>query len=623
MILGRGSAQTDDAVIAEYAAFLPAATPVRTPVILQRLQGAPHVMQRRLGKPPSQWTDADILDLYATRQKATWYPYTAFLAFLFFRGYRRASLALLTALPCELSRYFRPALAPQRTRLQEAQQQLGYPVTPVGSQLTLLIWLLAISGKPLTELTRTDFEAFRRAYQTWYQTTQQRANAQPNARLFRLECCLVHWGVLPPARPIFRHEEHFARLRPPAIRSAIVTYLTWCDVRYQPSSIYSHRAALLNFFLWLQDGQPELTRLDQVTRTVAIDYAHHLQELVARQTYAPKYRNDLYHDVRLFFEFAIEEHLDTAPPHNPFSRRDTPRCPDPLPRYIPDPELRLILTYCREAASLQERTVVITLLHTGIRAAELASLKTSDLVQLQGKWQLHIHEGKGLKDRMIPLTAEALSVLQTWQANGREHSTDYLFARHGQSWGSNKVGTIVRQIGLHLDIAGLTPHRFRHSFAVALLNYGMRESALQKLMGHATLSMTLEYARILDRTVEQSFNQAVAQMQTGALGWVPSFFAPEDYTRFTEADSLNWIRLSLGFCRRHLKLNCESDVKCLLCDRFCILPNELPRLVEMRQRFLELGLQVKADVVAAHIQRLETHADQHSLFALVQPTPAI
>ena len=79
-------------------------------------------------------------------------------------------------------------------------------------------------------------------------------------------------------------------------------------------------------------------------------------------------------------------------------------------------------------------------------------------------------------------------------------------------------------------------------------------------MGHATLNMTLEYARILDRTVEQTFNQAVDRMQTGALSWVPNLFAPEDYTLFTAGDSLNWIRLPLGYCRRNLNLRCESDV---------------------------------------------------------------
>jgi site-specific recombinase XerD len=621
MILGRGTAQTDRAIVAEYHQFLQQTSQARVPAILQRLQEAPEIMQRRLGKPPSQWLDEDILSLYADRQKTTWYPYSAFLAFLFFRGYRRASLHLLTTLPLGLVRHHRAVLRPYRERLRQAQQQLGYTAATVGTEFKLLIWLLAIVGKPLEALTRDDFEAFRREYQEWYRTTRQQAKALPDAHLFRLECYLVHEGILPPARVILRHEEHFARLDSPAIRNAILTYLSWCNARYQPSTIYTHRACLLNFFLWFQECDLQVTRLDQVTRAVALDYAHYLQGLVTAGTYSPKYRNDLYNDMRLFFEFAIEERLETAPDRNPFGLRDTPRCPDPIPRYIADPELRKILEYCHQGARPKERTVVITLLHTGIRAAELAVLRITDLVQIQGRWQLHIHEGKGLKDRVIPLTTEALAVLQAWQTEGWERTTDYLFTRYGRPWNSSNVCTIVRQIGSHLEIPGLTPHRFRHSFAVALLNYGMRESALQKLMGHTTLNMTLEYARILDRTVEQTFNQAVERMHTGALNWVPSFFAPEDYTLFTEEDSLNWIRLPLGYCRRNLKLHCESDIKCLLCDRFCALPTELPRLLEMRQRFLDLGLQVKADVVASHIQRLETQAGRGSLPTSL-PAPA-
>ena len=127
-------------------------------------------------------------------------------------------------------------------------------------------------------------------------------------------------------------------------------------------------------------------------------------------------------------------------------------------------------------------------------------------------------------------------------------------------------------------------------------------------MGHATLEMTLEYARILDHTVEQAFTEAVEQMHEGAQSWVPNFFAQEDYTRFVEGDAVSWIRLPLGFCRRNPKLHCESDVKCLLCDRFAIGKEDLPRLQQMHERFVKLGLKIKADVVAAQIQRLELPA---------------
>ncbi len=121
------------------------------------------------------------------------------------------------------------------------------------------------------------------------------------------------------------------------------------------------------------------------------------------------------------------------------------------------------------------------------------------------------------------------------------------------------------------------------------------------------LGITLEYARILDQTVERSFSEAVEQMMEGTHSWVPNFFVQEEYTLFAEGDSVSWIRLPLGFCRRNAKLHCESDVKCLLCDRFAIGKEDLPRLQQMYERFQKLGLKVKADVVAAQIQRLETH----------------
>jgi integrase/recombinase XerD len=113
----------------------------------------------------------------------------------------------------------------------------------------------------------------------------------------------------------------------------------------------------------------------------------------------------------------------------------------------------------------------------------------------------------------------------------------------------------------------LTPHRFRHTFAVTLLNFGLRETALQKLLGHESLAMTLMYAKILDKTVEEGFASAVGAMAEQRRGWIPNFFAAEELSHFAEGDTVSWIRLPHGYCRRNPKLHCESDVKCLLCER--------------------------------------------------------
>src|SRR6202043_2314498 len=152
------------------------------------------------------------------------------------------------------------------------------------------------------------------------------------------------------------------------------------------------------------------------------------------------------------------------------------KSPRYVPRYLPDQELRPIVQYCETEASLLERTILVTLLHTGVRASELAALKTSDMVQIGGTWKLHIHEGKGLKDRVIPLTARCVELLQAWQNNGWERANDFLFTHHGRprQHGTN-MSALLRKVGLKVGVVDLTAHRFRHTFAVALLNYGIRE----------------------------------------------------------------------------------------------------------------------------------------------------
>ena len=622
MILGRGSATTDAAIITEYRTFLATSSGIATERVRNRVGVAAGTVCKRIGKPIAQWTEADMLALFSGRCKMVVYGYSAFLAFLIFRGYLRVrQMTFFASFPLGLSRLHRPALQPIRDRLEATRTHLGYASNGegrMGSILNLLIELLAFAHKPLNELTHADFDTFRTAYDQWYQAAGRRADGEHDWRLPRLERYLVHWGMLPPPRRVFKHETHFATLQHEPIKQAILAYMRWCDAKYQPSTIDSCRASVLGFFVWLQAEHSQLARLDSVTRPIALAYATHLKHKVEDHTYTPKYRTDLYRRIRLFYEFAIVERLETSPDRNPFSSGDTPLDPDPLPRYLTDHDIQVVLRYCAAEATLLERVVVTTLLHTGIRACELAELKSSDIIEVQGRPKLHIHEGKGLKDRIIPLTEACLRLLRRWETEGKSGATSYLFSSHGRAWSTLQVCGLVRALGIKLGLPGLTPHRFRHTFAVTLLNYGIRESALQKLMGHKTLGMTLEYARILDTSVEQAFQQTVERMQTETRSWVPSFFATEEYTLFAEGNTVSWIRLPVGYCRRNPKLHCESDVKCLLCDRFAASPQDLPRLQEMHERFLKLGMQVKADVVAAQIRQLEAAAS--SLIIPLEPT---
>jgi site-specific recombinase XerD len=534
MILGRGTAQTDEAIIAEFCQFLEQVGQIRGAERIKDLKTIPALLRRRIEKPILQWSDEEILAAYEGKTKNTEYRYSVFLSFLFYRGYHRPSMHLLKSLPLWLHRQWRLAVASYQNRLEQVTTELGYFVPwkkGGGYVLELFLGLLVFTGKTLEELTRDDFEAFRAEYLTWYAQNGQGKKDRPDPRLFRLERYLVHWGIIPALKRVAPQEERVGHLQHEILRQAILAYLRWCEVKLSRKTVDRLRAALQTFFLWLQEHFPEADRLDAVSRSIAQSYAQYLAEQVAAGRYSKNYHADLYSSIHRFFDFVIDERMETSPARNPFSPRDLPRRPDMIPRYIPDQELRKILAYCEHEVTLFERTLILTLLHTGIRSLEFTRLKASDIVQIGGVWKLHIHEGKGLKDRLIPLTAQCLAALQTWQEQGWERINDALFTRHGWPLQTNgRVQATLQQISRKLDIPALTAHRFRHTFAVALLNYGLRETALQKLMGHATLGMTLEYARILDETVEKAFSEAVEQMQDGVYSWVPNFFVQEEYT---------------------------------------------------------------------------------------------
>src|SRR2546421_12900387 len=108
MILGRGNAQTDEAILCEYQQFLQDSGQVPSPSTLKIFGGGAAAVYRRMGKPMGNWSEEDILALYQDRQSATWHVYNAFFAFLFFRGYCRATIRLLEELRADFSRYWTP-----------------------------------------------------------------------------------------------------------------------------------------------------------------------------------------------------------------------------------------------------------------------------------------------------------------------------------------------------------------------------------------------------------------------------------------------------------------------------------------------------------------------------------
>jgi integrase len=171
----------------------------------------------------------------------------------------------------------------------------------------------------------------------------------------------------------------------------------------------------------------------------------------------------------------------------------------------PEEVIRLI----EAAASLKHRTMLMVLYGTGVRRAELAELKVSDI---DSKLMvIHIREGKGQRDRDLPMTPKLLEALRDYWRWAR--SKVYLFpSPYGSSDEEVPISpkTVYHACREAAVRAGLTktigPHTLRHSFATQHLDAGTDLRTIQYLLGHSSLKHTVVYLHLSQRHMRAAAN---------------------------------------------------------------------------------------------------------------------
>ena len=148
--------------------------------------------------------------------------------------------------------------------------------------------------------------------------------------------------------------------------------------------------------------------------------------------------------------------------------------------------------------------ILETLYSCGLRVSELCNLKLSDLYFDEGFIRV---EGKGSKQRLVPISERAVKEINLWLIDRkrwryRPGFEDYVFlARWGNAISRIMVFRIIKNLaeatGLQKNIS---PHTFRHSFATHLLEGGANLRAIQAMLGHESIATTEIYTHI-DRSL--------------------------------------------------------------------------------------------------------------------------
>ena len=251
-----------------------------------------------------------------------------------------------------------------------------------------------------------------------------------------------------------------------------------------------------------QDIEKLLTFLDREEKHVLDVQLEDLQTFAAGLHdigIGPRSQCRILSGVRSFFHFLM---MDGYRDDDPTELLESPTLGEHLPEVLTTMEVDRL----EESIDLSKweghrnRAIIEVLFSCGLRVSELVNLKLSNLFTEEGFLRIN---GKGSKERLVPISPRAIKELEYWfddrrQMNIKAGEEDYVFLnRRGAHLTRTMILIMIKQ---QAELAGIrktiSPHTLRHSFATALLEGGADLRAIQAMLGHESIGTTEIYTHI-------------------------------------------------------------------------------------------------------------------------------
>ena len=285
-------------------------------------------------------------------------------------------------------------------------------------------------------------------------------------------------------------------------------YLEYLRVRSFSSETLYGRGKMLRYFRSYCE-QLGLTQARQVTRAVVLNYQGYLYHYRKGDGTALTIgtQKSWLAAVASFFSWLTRESLVL---YNPASDLDLPRKELRLPRSVlsaSEVEAVMNVPDISTPLGIRDRAILEVLYSTGIRRSELCHLNQGDLDFDRGV--LRIEQGKGNKDRYVPIGERAVKWIEKYLVDVRPRlcpalNEPALFLNTlGLRMNPNRLGSQIHQI---ISAAGIgkqgSCHLFRHTFATLLLENGCDVRYVQEMLGHSKLETTAVYTHVSIRTLK-------------------------------------------------------------------------------------------------------------------------
>lgn len=203
--------------------------------------------------------------------------------------------------------------------------------------------------------------------------------------------------------------------------------------------------------------------------------------------------------IKSFYRFLVYKDKITQ---DPAELLEAPRIGLRLPEVLSVDEIEQLLgaVDLSKPEGQRNKAIIEVLYGSGLRVSELINLKISNIYFSENYMLI---EGKGNKQRLVPLSEESVKQLEYWRLDRnkldiKKGDEDFLFLnRRGGRLSRAMIFTIVKELAIAAGIKkNISPHTFRHSFATHLLENGANLRAIQQLLGHESITTTELYTHI-------------------------------------------------------------------------------------------------------------------------------
>ena len=277
------------------------------------------------------------------------------------------------------------------------------------------------------------------------------------------------------------------------------------DIRHKSlNTVESYKRDVTQYISYL-DGTG-VTDISSTTKTTVLSYLLYLQ----KEGRASSTVSRTLASLRSYYLFMMQNGVVKS---NPTSNLEAPHVEKKIPKILSGKEVELLLEQPKNCDNkgIRDKAMLELLYATGIRVSELINLDVSDVnvpmsfVRCKG----------GKKERIIPMGHQAKDALGNYINNVRkymvkdENETALFVNCSGARLSRQGFWKLIKYYqhiaGIETDI---TPHTLRHSFAAHLLENGADLHSIQEMMGHADISSTQVYSRMMNSKIKDVYAKA-------------------------------------------------------------------------------------------------------------------